>query len=323
MGCSRNSLAEKGRTSLREGILKDSRLAGNMACVLTIVVWGTTAISTKVLLEAYTPVELLVTRFVVALVALYIACPRPLKGTTPREELYMVLAGLCGICLYFLFESLSLLYSSASNVGVIISFAPFFTAFFSWVFLKETRPSIWYCVGFIVAISGICIMSFAGSQVEASPMGDLLAFVATIVWGLYNVLTKMISQWGQPTILTTRRIFVYGLAFLVPCSLLSDFHWSIAPLADPVNLFNLLYLGCCAGALCFVTWNYALKVLGPVRTTLYLYAEPVVTLVAAMLFLGERLSMAGILGATLAILGSVISRGFKDRKKARIRQDSI
>lgn len=290
-----------------ETIRKDSTLAGNLACLFTIIVWGTTYISTKILLDSYTPVEILVYRFIVALIALFAAYPHRLRGTTARQELTFAMAGLCGICLYYLFENMALVYTLASNVGVIMSLSPFFTAILTWSFLKQGKPSAHFFLGFAVAMVGICLMSFAGSEIEFNPAGDLLALLASVVWGLYNVFTDRISTWGYPTILTTRRIFCYGIVFMVPIACFSGMRWDFAPLAKPVNLANLLYLGLCAGALCFVTWNFSLKVLGPIKTSIYLYAVPVVTIVAAAMFLHEQLTPVGIFGAILAVLGSILS----------------
>ena len=101
---------------------------GHLAALLTILIWGTTFISTKVLLVDFQPVEILFFRFVLGLLALLIVCPRRLTGTTLRQEIVFGAAGLCGVCLYYLMENIALTYTMASNVGVIISAAPFFTA---------------------------------------------------------------------------------------------------------------------------------------------------------------------------------------------------
>ena len=54
---------------------------------------------------------------------------------------------------------------------------------------------------------------------------------------------------------------MYGLVFMLPALLFMDFRWGFERLADPVNLFNLLFLGVGASAMCFVTWNMAVKLL--------------------------------------------------------------
>ena len=139
--------------------------AGHLAALLTILIWGTTFISTKVLLEQFQPVEILFFRFVMGLAVLCLVCPRLLRGTTRRQELTFAAAGLCGVCLYYLLENIALTFTMASNVGVIISVAPFFTALLSRVFLREERQlGVRFFIGFGVAMAGIALISFHGSR---------------------------------------------------------------------------------------------------------------------------------------------------------------
>lgn len=82
------------------------RSAGHLAALFTIIIWGTTFISTKVLLTDFKPVEILFFRFVMGFAALFLVCPHRMKGVGRRQELTFVLAGLCGICLYYLLENI-------------------------------------------------------------------------------------------------------------------------------------------------------------------------------------------------------------------------
>lgn len=61
--------------------------------------------------------------------------------------------------------------------------------------------------GFIVAMTGIVLISFNGQNLELNPLGDLLAIIAALVWAFYSILTKKISNFGYPVILSTRRTF--------------------------------------------------------------------------------------------------------------------
>ena len=103
-------------------------------------------------------------------------------------------AGLCGVCLYYLLENIALTFTMASNVGVIISVAPFFTALLSRLFLKqEERLNIGFFIGFLVAMAGIALISFNGSALHLNPVGDLLALLAAFIWACYSILTPVIT----------------------------------------------------------------------------------------------------------------------------------
>jgi drug/metabolite transporter (DMT)-like permease len=296
--------------------MENKSTAGHLAALLTIVIWGTTFISTKILLVDFQPVEILFFRFVMGLLALLIVCPHRLKGTTRRQELTFVLAGLCGICMYYLLENIALTYTMASNVGVIISVAPFFTAILSHLFLKEEgKLQANFFVGFVVAMAGIFLISFNGSKLELNPMGDLLALMAAFVWACYSILTKKISSYGYNTILTTRRVFFYGILFMIPALFLFDFKLEPIRFTNPVYVCNIIYLGLGASALCFVTWNFAVKVLGAVKTSIYIYMIPVITVVTSVLILHERITALSIVGTLMTLAGLFLSESKRSFRK--------
>ena len=263
-------------------------LFGHIAALLTIFIWGTTFISTKILLVDFKPIEILFFRFLIGLIALLIIYPKRLKKTTKDQEITFALAGLCGVTLYFLLENIALTYSMASNIGVIISIAPFFTAILSDFVLKEKSLKSNFIIGFIAAMIGIALISFNGtSNFKLNPIGDVLALLAALVWAIYSVLTKKISEYGYNTIQVTRRIFIYGIAFMLIALVPFDFELNLNRFTNPVYLGNIIFLGLGASALCFVTWNVAVKILGAVKTSIYIYIVPIVTVVTSLIILNE------------------------------------
>ena len=285
----------------------DKTPTGHLAAFITILIWGTTFISTKVLLETFSPVEILFIRFVMGYLALWLVCPRTLKLDSRRQEPLFMAAGLCGITMYYLLENIALTFTLASNVGVIISIAPFFTAILSCLFLGGTRPGRQFFIGFLLAMAGIFLLSFGSSSLSINPMGDILAVAAAIIWAVYSTLTKKISALGYGTIQTTRRTFFYGLIFMIPALALMDFNVSLSQVTSPLNLCNLLFLGLGAPALCFVTWNLAVKILGSVRTSVYIYMVPVITTVSSALVLKEPVTMTAVCGIALTLAGLFLS----------------
>lgn len=285
----------------------DKTPTGHLAAFITILIWGTTFISTKVLLKTFSPVEILFIRFVMGYLALWLVCPRTLKLDSRRQEPLFMAAGLCGITMYYLLENIALTFTLASNVGVIISIAPFFTAILSCLFLGGTRPGRQFFIGFLLAMAGIFLLSFGSSSLSINPMGDILAVAAAIIWAVYSTLTKKISALGYGTIQTTRRTFFYGLIFMIPALALMDFNVSPSQVTSPLNLCNLLFLGLGASALCFVTWNLAVKILGSVRTSVYIYMVPVITTVSSALVLKEPVTMTAVCGIALTLAGLFLS----------------
>lgn len=287
--------------------MNNKNISGHLSAILTIIIWGTTFISTKVLLADFKPVEILFFRFVLGTLALFAVNPHRLKWTTYKQEFTFAATGLCGICLYYLLENIALTYTTASNVGIIISSAPFFTAILTFLFVKEEKPGINFFIGFAAALTGIFLVSFNGSELKLNIIGDLLALFAALVWACYSVLTKKLGSYGYNNILVTRRVFFYGILFMIPALFLLDFDFKFNRFADPVCLFNIIYLGLGASALCFVTWNFAVKALGAIKTSVYIYMVPVVTTVTSVIILHEKISALSVIGIILTLAGSILS----------------
>lgn len=289
---------------------------GHIAALITILIWGTTFISTKILLVDFTPIEILFFRFLLGLLVLIIVYPKRLKLKDRKQELTFAAAGLCGICLYYLLENIALTYTMASNVGVIISIAPFFTAVLSHIFMKtEEKLKAQFFVGFFIAMVGICLISFNGRELELNPIGDILAVVAALVWAVYSLLTRKISSYGYNTVQTTRRIFTYGIVFMLPFLFVFDFNLDIQKVVKPEYALNLIYLGIGASALCFVTWNYAVKMLGAVKTSVYIYMVPVITVATSVIVLREKITWVSAIGTILTLIGLFLSESRLKIKK--------
>ncbi|MDE6111667.1 MAG: DMT family transporter, partial [Eubacterium sp.] len=202
-----------------------------------------------------------------------------------------------------------LTYTTASAVGVIISTAPFFTAILSYfISKKKEKLSLSFFIGFVISMSGICLLSFENLSFDTSPVGNILALISAFVWALYSVLSKKISGYGYNTIQSTRRIFLYGIVFMIPFLFIFDFKFELSRFSEIGNVMNMLFLGFGASAVCFVTWNFAVKSLGAVKTSVYIYLVPVITVVASALILKEKETALTIFGIFLTLLGLVLSQ---------------
>ena len=204
------------------GRMEGSVWTGHMAALFSAIVWGITFVSTKALLGDFEPVEILIIRMSIGFLVLCVLCPRLLHVTDRRQEIWFAAAGLCGICLYYLLENIALTYTMASNVGVIVAVAPFFTAMLTRLVYGD-RLGRGFLLGFVIAMAGICIIMFNGQELHVDPLGDALAFLAALVWAFYSVILRRIGTFGYGTIQTTRRTFMYGILFMIPAALALGF----------------------------------------------------------------------------------------------------
>lgn len=179
---------------------------GHLAALGTVFIWGTTFISTKLLLVDFTPIEILFIRFLIGFLILCVIYPKFIKFKSLKEELLFLGAGITGVTLYFLFENIALTYTMASNVGIIVAVNPFFTALLTWLIYKE-KPKGNFFIGFAAAMAGIFLIVFNGSHLAINPIGDILAILAGLAWSVYSIFIREIGKMGYHVIQSTRRTF--------------------------------------------------------------------------------------------------------------------
>ena len=292
-----------------------NRLTGYCFAAFTVVVWGSTFISSKVLLEFYTPAQIMLTRFILAYCALWLLRPRRLALTLKQEGIFFLL-GLLGCTAYFYTENTALSYTLASNVSIIVAAAPIFTAILAH-FAGEERFRASTLAGFLVAFSGVILVVCNGTFVlKLNPKGDLLALAAAVCWAIYSVLLRRASR-GLDSILVTRRTMFWGIVTALPLVAAEGVPYPMAPLMTASGIANFLFLGLVGSALCFVLWNKAFRILGVVTTNTFIYLMPFITIVAARIFLDEPISPLALLCAVLITAGVVLSQHPSPAEKAQ------
>ena len=290
------------------------KITGHLLALFTIIIWGGTFVASKYLLEVYSPVQVMVLRFVLAYAALWIMKP-VWRRPKVREELGFLALGLFGCTFYFLAENTALTLTYASNVSIIVASAPILISLLAHFFTRDEKmhPNILW--GFLIAFTGVALVVFNGTVIlKLSPLGDLLSFTAALSWALYSVILKRFVREFDGIILT-RKIIFYGLLTTLPALLYEKQPLDLSALKSTVLLVCVLFLGIIGSGICYITWNIAVKRLGVVATNNYIYINPFVTIVAAGILLNEPISLMSIIGAVLIILGIIICARRRGQKK--------
>lgn len=256
----------------------------------------------------FSPIEILFFRLVLALIALSLINPQRAIFYKLSREVLFIAAGLCGVTFFFLSQNIALSYTLASNVGVLMSVSPFFTAILSRTLLKDHSFNTSFFLGFLVSITGIILIMFNGNFIlKLSPIGDLLALLCAIAWAFYSILMNRIVLFSPAVFPNTRKVFFYGLLFLLPVLPFSNFHLGLDRFASIPNILNMALLGLGGSAICFLTWNLAVGILGPVSTSVYIYLIPVVTIIISAIVLNEFPTPLALAGVSLILLGLFLS----------------
>ena len=290
------------------GATRNQKITGHLFALFTTLVWGSCFVLTKVMLKAFTPIQIIPLRMGLAYLALWALRPKMLKLPW-KDELMFILIGITGGSVYFFLQNTAAAYTSAANVSILVSMSPIITVILAQFFSRRgEKLGKWVYIGAVVAIAGVIMVVLNGTLTfHLSPLGDLLALAAALMWAIYSILIKKYTE-RYDNFLVTRRVFLWAFLTAVPLMLITDGMPSLTPLfTQPGILLSWLFLGVFGNAVCFALWNIAFKNLGVVITNNYLYATPFVTVVVGWLLLGEKISLMSILGAVLITLGVIFA----------------
>ena len=293
----------------------------HVLAIVIVAIWGLTFISTKVLLMAgLSPEEIFLVRFSIAYFGMWLFClcgrgsdvsrtgshsgqsPARLFCDSLKDELLLVLAGVMGGSLYFWSENTALQYTMASNVSFIVCTTPLVTAILNAAVRRE-RIGRLTLLGGCLSLVGIGMIAFSGGEgFHLSFLGDALAMLASLTWAIYTVVTNGLLK-KYPSALISRKVFFYGMLTIVPVLLVKGWTFPAGRFLEPKVLLNTLFLGVVASLACYALWNSVIKRLGTVGSSNYIYLNPLFTLIAAALLLGERLTPVAIAGCLITLIG--------------------
>lgn len=285
-------------------MFKNRILLFHLITALVVIIWGTTFVSTKVLIQhGLGPIEIMFYRFLLAYFCLLMVSHKRLWADNWKDEFMLMLSGLTGGTFYFIAENTALGITQASNVALLVCTTPIFTALLvHWIFKEPLRRNM--IIGSIIALIGVGLVVFSGSVLlQINPLGDFLSIMAALMWAVYCLILKPLGK-KYPTAFITRKVFLYSVISLLVYFLFDPLQVKTEVLFHPVVTLNLLFLGIVASMLCFIAWNAAVKVLGPSRTANYIYVQPFSTLVLSSIILSEIITLASMIGA-LCIIGGV------------------
>lgn len=284
----------------------------HIVAFLTVAVWGTTFVWTKLLIiNGLSPAQIFTLRFIIAYVLLtgfsLWRGRHKWMSDNWRDELTMMALGLTGGSMYFLTENESLRFTTATNTSLIVCSCPLFAMLIIAMFYKSERFSRRQAFGSLVALAGMAAVVLNGHFVlHLSPLGDTLALSACLCWALYTLLMKPVMG-RYPAMFITRKVFFYGILTILPYYIFVPDMPSWDVLVKPEVAVNLLFLGSVASMLCYLTWSWCMKGLGAVVCTNWVYVNPITTIIAAWLILGEQITVYFLIGSALIIAGMYLS----------------
>ena len=287
----------------------------HLLAIGTVAFWGTSFVSTKVLLNhGFSAVQIFCLRFVATYLILLAASHKQFRCKNWKHELILFICGITGCTLYFWTENTALSLSPSSNVSLIVCTNPLLIMIFGGLLYKSEQLGKRQILGCLITFVGMVLVVLNGKFIlKLSPVGDFLAFSAALMWTLYSlVLRKLNGEYS--TLFITRKIFFYGALTSIPALFIEAGCRSSEALnipwhhfTEPVVALNFLCLTVFSSLFGYLVWNKVLKQLGTVLASNYIYAIPLVTIITAVIALGEHITIVAIAGAAAIVAGMVLA----------------
>lgn len=286
---------------------KNFSYIGILSLIFAMFIWASSFIALKAAMEDLGPFTVIFLRMIIASLCFVYFIKSFLKYDFSKKDIkYILLLALFEPCLYFIFESKSLQYTTASQAGMITSLMPIITAMAAGYFLKEiiTKQVVF---GSLIAMSGAIWLSLQGTSSISAPnplLGNFLELLAMICGAGYTITARYLSDKYSALFMTAIQVFI-GAIFFTPLFLYEYF--TIDMSITLKSFLWIAYLGVVVTLAGYGLYNYALTKIEASKAAMFIYLIPVFTLILAYFILNEKLSIFEFIACFVILFGVFIS----------------
>ena len=272
--------------------------------MLAVIFWGTSFIATKIALNELTPKTIISLRLILASSLLLIIALIRKEDFSVNRRNHLNIFVLALIAVFHLWIQVTgLKFTTAANTGWIIGTAPIFMAILALVFFREKITAL-QIIGIVIAMTGLLLLVGKGDITNINLIenkGDLLVLASAFTWGVYSMVNKKISL-SYPPLMIILYLFIMMAIIIIPFNLNKETINSVIHLSS-ISWVAVSFLGLFCSGIAYVIWAYALREMESAKVGAFLYFEPLVTVLAAWIFLAETITILMILSGIIITIG--------------------
>ena len=278
------------------------------ALLITMFIWGTSAVFMRTTALTLAPENALALRYIVLL-------PLVVPGLlitggwriAPEHWPRLILtgAGMLGSS-WFTIQGFARV---AAGLGTVISMVePIIIALLAWAILREPLSSrIW--AGLSLSLAGGAVLFWpditATPANPADPLGIVFLLAAPTCWAVFTIGAKpLLSHYSG--------FAITGWSMLLPAPfillLASKPYADLIATTAPRTWAEIVYLAALNSLLGAVLWNYGTKTLPGAAVGSFLYLLPVIAVAAGYLMLGEPITPWLAAGGTIMLAGVAVAQ---------------
>lgn len=279
-------------------------------CLLAaMILWSSSFIALKIAFRHFDPMVVIFGRMFIASICFLFVYKRVARSLEYHKNDFwlMLFMAFCEPCLYFIFEAKALVYTTASQAGMITALLPILVMITATMFLKE-KTGLKGWIGGLLAVLGVCWLTLESSPSENAPnpvLGNFLEFMAMVCATGYTLAMRTLTKRYSPLFLTAVQavvgcLFYFPLLFLPGTALPTTF--------EPTSTLAVIYLGAVISIGAYGLYNYGLKFVPASKAASFVNLIPVFTVILSWLVLGEMFTLPQCMAAALVMLGVWLSQ---------------
>ena len=287
--------------------IKIKNILPTLSIIGAVFLWGSSFVAMRIVLKDLHPFAVMFCRLFSALIFIIPISIKLFPKSYQKNDWKILLSMvLFQPCLYFLFESNALTFTTSSQAGVISACLPLMVAVAAWFFLSESINSK-TIIGLILSICGVILLTIFQSKQVYAPhpvLGNILEVGAMFSACANLILIKKLSSNYGAWSLTGMQIIAGTIFFLPGVKYIINADPSIWTMQ---LIFLLLYLGICVSFLAFGLYNWGISKIKVSRASIFINLIPVTAVMLGWLILGETLNSKQMVAAIIVISGVLLS----------------
>lgn len=278
---------------------------------VTVVIWGAGFVFTKMALVDFTPVQIVFIRFGIGVLILGLTVLMRKEFRLPKwDELgYLALIGFIGVTLHQWLQATGLVTAQATVTAWIVATIPVFSMILGVLFLKESTTKL-SVLGVIFSAIGVLLVVTKGDfrsifSGSFGTTGDFLILISAVNWAVFSILSRSGLRKFPPALMMFYVMFFGWLMSGIWFVIAGDFFVTPYQFSTP-GILSILALGVFGSGVAYITWYDALKDLPVYQLSVFIYIEPIITMILAAYLLHEAINLPTILGGIITVAGIVL-----------------
>jgi len=272
--------------------------------VISSILWGSSFISIKIGLEYVDAYDFAFLRLALASLILIVILlgSRQFTPSILKERSIWLLGLLNGAA--FSLQYMGMIFTTAAKSALLIDLNIIFVAVLSWRVFAEPF-GLRKHLGVALGILGAFLVTVGGeiaSLIRGELLGDLLVFLAGLVWAFFTVLQKWVLLRGQ----RRNAIELSAVILLITALLL----FPLAAVLGGLNLTSIpvqgwgliVFIALACTVIPFALWVFALKAVTATVASVVAMLEIVVAMILSALLVGESYSTITLVGAVFVLI---------------------